>query len=169
MKNNDLVTTPSTNISSELASAAVQNHLSRVAKGPAGNGHTSEVNQDAVFNKISLDRFLRCMLASGAVNDPSQCVNEESGAIELVKPCICSPLQYSSAWAFHVVVTVATPDACACIVIRCAFFLDTVRTTWKMEWKCKGQHTLCTSSCMYRSVVCPRKDEHYIRILCNSP
>ena len=37
-------------------------------------------------------------------------MKEESGAIELVNPCICSPLQYSSACAFHVVVTVATPD-----------------------------------------------------------
>lgn len=51
------------------------------------------------------------------------------GAIELVSPALCSPLQYSSASAFQVVVTVATPEACACMVIRCAFFRLTVLTT----------------------------------------
>mmetsp|Transcript_12422 Transcript_12422/g.25280 ORF Transcript_12422/g.25280 Transcript_12422/m.25280 type:complete len:85 (-) Transcript_12422:276-530(-) len=71
---------------------------------------------------------------SGVESTPnSYFLKELSGAMELVSPCIWSPLQYSSASAFQVVVTVATPCECACIVMRCAFFREIVRTTLTMD------------------------------------
>jgi len=60
-------------------------------------------------------------------------LNDESGAIDDVSPHICNPLQYSSASAFHVVVTVAIPCECACMVILCAFRLETVLTTLTID------------------------------------
>lgn len=79
----------------------------------------------------------------------SYLVNDESGAMELVKPSLCKPLQYASAWAFHVVVTVATPAVCAVMVMRWAFFRETVRTTLTMAPVTYSK--VCTSSLWSRT------------------